>query len=123
MNIEILDKDDLRDLMLREKDFLAKLFQSNSVLFTKKQIVNSESRHLTLLINVLHYIANGSIPLRKKDYASVCKSKKHGFIFKSFRTIENVKKLLNESRENQTKALTKISMCYPNLFFALFHEF
>ena len=40
---EILDKDDLRDLMLREKDFLAKLFQSNSVLFTKKQIVNSES--------------------------------------------------------------------------------
>ena len=123
MNIEILDKDDLRDLMLREKDFLAKLFQSNSVLFTKKQIVNSESRHLTLLIQILHYIANGSIPLRKKDYASVCKSKKHGFIFKSFRTIENAKKLLNESRENQTKALTKISMCYPNLFFAFFHEF
>ena len=68
MNIEILDKDDLRDLMLREKDFLAKLFQSNSVLFTKKQIVNSESRHLTLLIQILHNIANGSIPLRKKDY-------------------------------------------------------
>ena len=77
MNIEILDKDDLRDLMLREKDFLAKLFQSNSVLFTKKQIVNSEFRHLTLLINVLHYIANGSIPLRIKDNTSVCKSKKH----------------------------------------------
>ena len=36
MNIEILDKDDLRDLMLREKDFLAKLFQSNSVLLKKK---------------------------------------------------------------------------------------
>ena len=45
MNIEILDKDYLQDLMLREKDFLAKLFQSNSVLFTKKQIVNSESKH------------------------------------------------------------------------------
>ena len=75
MNIEILDKDDLRDLMLREKDFLAKLFQSNSVLFTKKQIVNSESRHLTLLINVLHYIANGSNPLRKKTMQVFAKVK------------------------------------------------
>ena len=97
MNIEILDKDDLRDLMLREKDFLAELFQSNSVLFTKKQIVNSETRHLTVLIQILHYIANGSIPLRKKDYASVCKSKKHGFIFKSFRTIENAKRFQQSS--------------------------
>ena len=121
MSLEVLDKNALRDLMLRNKNFLAKLFTSNSPSFTRKQIVNAESEQLRLLIQILHYLTSGSIPLRTKDYKSFCK-KKHGFIFKLFGSIENANKLLNESRETQCKALTKISVCYPKLFYVLFNE-
>ena len=62
-------------------------------------------------------VTSGLIPLRTEGYKSVCKNKKHGFIFKSFRSLENANKLLNESRETQCKALTKISVCYPKLFY------
>ena len=122
MSLEVLDKSVLRDLMLRDKNFLARLFTSNSPSFTRKQILSAETEQLRLLIQILHYLTSGSIPLRTKDYKSVCKNKKHGFIFKSFRSLENANKLLNESRETQCKALTKISVCYPKLFYVLFNE-
>ena len=122
MNLEIIEKSALRDLMLRDKDFLARLFTSDSPSITKKQIVNSEPGQLCLLIQILHKITNGSIPIRNKDYKNVCQTKKHGFIFKSFRKPENAKKLLNEPREIQCKILTKIAACYPSLFYVLFNE-
>ena len=122
MSLEVMNKSELRDLMLRDKSFLARLYTSDNPLFTRKQIINAESNQLQLLIQILHYFSNGSIPLRAKDYKSICKSKKHGFIFKSFRSLENANKLLNESREIQTKALTKVSVCYPYLFFSLFNQ-
>ena len=84
--------------------------------------MNAESRQLHLLIQILHYLASGSIPMRKTDYNKVCHKQKNGFIFKSFRSLENANKLLNEPRENQCKALTKIAVCYPNLFYLLFNE-
>ena len=122
MNLEVIDKSALRDLMLRNKDFLARLYTSDSPLYTKKVIVNAETEQLHITIQILHYLANGEIPMRIKDYKSVCVKKKHGFIFKSFRILENVNKLLNESREIQCKALVKIAVCYPNLFYVLFNE-
>ena len=120
--MKVVDKNELRDLMLRDKDFLARLFTSDILSITKKLIVNAESSQLCLLIQILHYLASGSIPKRKTDYAKVCRKQKNGFIFKSFRSLENANKLLNEPRENQCKALTKIAVCYPNLFYLLFNE-
>ena len=122
MSLEVVDKTTLRDLMLRNKDFLARLYKAESVQIARKLIVNAESEQLCLLMHVLHYISNGSIPMKIKNYNNVCKAKKHGFIFKSFRSVENTKKLLNESRENQCKSLTKIGLCYRDLFHVLFFE-
>ena len=103
-------------------DSLARLYLAESPSIARKLIVNSEPEHLCLLIQILHYISNGSIPLKSKNFYNVCKAKKHGFIFKSFRSVENANKLLNESRENQCKPLTRIASCYKDLFHVLFHE-
>ena len=84
MSLEVMTKSELRDLMLRDKDFLARLFTSDILSITKKLIVNAESSQLCLLIQILHYLASGSIPTRKTDYAKVCHKQKNGFIFKSF---------------------------------------
>ena len=122
MSLKVVDKSSLRDLMLRYKDFLARLYTAESASIARKLIVNAESKQLCLLIQILHYISNGSIPMKSKNYNSVCKAKKHGFIFRAFRTLENTNKLLNESRENQCKSLTKIALCYKDLFYVLFNE-
>ena len=122
MDEKVVDKTSLRDLMLRNKDFFAKIYSASSASIIRKLIVNAESSQLCLLIQILHYLANGSIPMRKTDYAKVCRKQKNGFIFKSFRSLENANKLLNEPRESQCKALTKIAVCYPNLFYLLFNE-
>ena len=122
MSLNVLDKSSLRDLMLRNKDFLARLYKENSVSITKKQISNAESQQLCLLIQILHYICNGTIPLKNTSYYNVCKAKKHGFIFRSFRTVKNTTKLLNTSRENQCELLMKIASCYKDLFDVLFNE-
>ena len=59
--MKVVDKNELRDLMLRDKDFLARLFTSDILSITKKLIVNAESSQLCLLIQILHYLASGSI--------------------------------------------------------------
>ena len=64
MSLEVVDKITLRDLMLRNKDFLARLYLAESVSIARKLIVNAESEQLCLLIHVLHYISNGSIPIK-----------------------------------------------------------
>lgn len=122
MSLNVVDTTTLRDLMLRDKDFLARLYTENSVSITKKQITNADSEQLCLLVQILHYICNGKIPLKNKSYYSVCKAKRHGFIFRSFRKVENTNKLLNASRENQCESLTKIASCYKDLFYFLFNE-
>ena len=55
MSLEVVDKTTLRDLMLRNKDFLARLYIAESVPIARKLIVNAESEQLCLLIQVLHY--------------------------------------------------------------------
>ena len=71
MSLKVMNKSELRDLMLRDKSFLARLYTSDNPLFTRKQIINAESNQLQLLIQILHYFSNGSIPLRAKDYKSI----------------------------------------------------
>ena len=54
--MKVVDKNEIRDLMLRDKDFLARLFTSNSPSFSRKQNVSAETEELRLLIQILHYL-------------------------------------------------------------------
>ena len=66
MDEKVVDKTSLRDLMLRNKDFLAKIYSASSASIIRKLIVNAESQQLCLLIQILHYISKGLIPMKKK---------------------------------------------------------
>ena len=55
----IWERSKLRDYMIREKNFLSKLYVSKTASIAKKAIVNANDQQITLLIQVLHYIARG----------------------------------------------------------------
>ena len=122
MNLTVSDKSQLKDLMLRNKNFLAKLYTSQSPSISKKIIVNGETSELNVLIQVLHYICAGKLPVKKQDFDCIVQKRKHGVLYRSFRTLEATNKLLNASREVQCQVLTKINGCYKFLFYFLFNE-
>jgi len=122
MNKLIEDTDILRDLMLRNKTYLARLYQSKNPAIAKKLLVNSSDKELNLLLQIVHYISEGKIHVTKKCFHQGQIKKRSHFIEKSFGTKEKVNDLLNSSREVQCKHLTRLANCFPDLLYLLFNE-
>ena len=122
MNCLIEDTDILRDLMLHNKTYLARLYQSENPVITKRLLVNSLDKELNLLLEIIHYISVGKIKLSKKLYHQGQLRKRGNFIAKNFGTKEKINDLLNSSREIQCKPLTRLAICFPDLLYLLFNE-
>ena len=57
MSQKVLQKTTLREMMLRNKDFLARLYLAENVSIVRKLIVNGESEQLQVITQILHYIS------------------------------------------------------------------
>ena len=122
MNSSIVDRNTLKELMIRNKQFLARLYTSKTPSIAKKIIVNAETPELQVLIQILHYISCGKLPVKKCDYDNIVQKRKHGFLHRSFKTVEATNRLLESAREVQCQALIKVASCYQFLFHYLFNE-
>ena len=87
MNLTVSDKSQLKDLMLRNKNFLAKLYTSQSPSISKKIIVNGETSELNVFNQVLHYICAGKLPVKKRNFDCIVKKRKQGVLYRSFQTL------------------------------------
>ena len=120
MNLEVASQSDLRELMLRDKTFLAQLYLSKNPAITRNLITNAKDTQLTLLIQILHYIAKGEIGVKTKLFHQEV-VKTAPYLERTF-TLEEANKLLNENRETQCKSLKKVAVGFPSLFYFLFNE-
>ena len=56
-----MNKDSLKTLMVRDKDFLKELYQSQSAVRAKQILQFSSDSKLKTLLLYLHFVANGEI--------------------------------------------------------------
>ena len=72
-----------RSLMIFNKQFLAELYESNKFTSRKILLIASDSQ-IKLLLYLLHFIANGEIPLSQESHDSISKAKKaFGYTFQN----------------------------------------
>ena len=105
--------------MIFNKEFLAELYESNKLTARKILMIASDAQ-IKLLLYLLHFIANGDIPLSQESHDSISKAKKARFILTKFRDKAKVKKLLKLERKDQLQILLKLSSLYKFLLLRLF---
>ena len=117
----IFSKIRLRNLMLFNKPFLSELYTSNA-LKCDKLLSNANDDQLILIVQIIHYIANGLISLPRNCYETLKKSQKLKFINKTFCSKGKTVKLLKSSREEKLAKLFLLNASFNDLFYPLFNE-
>lgn len=118
-----MNKEVVRNLFIRDKEFLRNLFETNGNCSKAKQILNfSSDLELNTLIKFLHFLSKGEIKIKKKNFDAIIQSNKLGLIKKSVESKAAVKKLLGTDRQSKIVFLRKLSALYYNLLFCLFNE-
>ena len=113
------EKVQLRKRMIFHKQFLLELYNSNA-LKSKKVLTSATDAQLKLLINILHFVSIGDIPLSRQSFNSISKSRKTTFLSKKFDSKAKTKKLVKSSRKEQLGILFKLGSSYGKILESLF---
>jgi hypothetical protein len=111
----------LRSFLLRDKVFLKSLYTSDSI--KCKRILNTASdAHLMTLIRLLHFLANGIIPIKRKNFEILQEKKKLHVIKTTLEAKKALKNILIAERSTKLNFLNKLADVYEPLLYALFNE-
>ena len=80
-----MNKDNLKALLLRDKEFLKNLYESKSVAHSKNILLFASDAKLNTLIKFFHYIANGQIKVKKEHFDKL--ERRHLNLSKSLKVI------------------------------------
>ena len=76
--------DQIRSLLSMYKQDLMSLISSTSGAVAKKVLAHGTDSFLALLINLLYHISVGHVPINKKKYPRLAKSKRAGYLHRYF---------------------------------------
>ena len=113
------EKVQLRQKMIFHKQFLLELYNSNA-LESKKVLTSANDAQLKLLINILHFVSIGDIPLSRTSFNSIARARKTTFLSRRFDSKTKAKKLVKSSRKEQLGILFKLACTYGNILESLF---
>ena len=109
-----------RQLLLNDKGFLYSVYREN-ILANKRKIANVSDSQLTLLIKIIHLIANHVIELDEEQGKLLVKAKKLQVIKKLFLSNADYTKLIQGPREKKIQALMQVVKVLPILMYPLFN--
>ena len=98
---------ELRSKLLQHQEFFKKLYTSPK-LKTRHYLNLASTKQLKLLINVLHHIFSGDIPLKREFFLKIKNAKKWSYCVHEFEREKDVKDLLNKDRADILAVLYKI---------------
>ncbi|MBM3937458.1 MAG: hypothetical protein FJ333_02225 [Sphingomonadales bacterium] len=107
--------------LLREKEFLKSLYNSESVAHTKNILTFASDVKLNTLVKLVHFISNGVIKVRKEDFEAIGKANIH-FIRAQFETKDSLKKLLHGNRQVKLQVLLRLKKHYHSILFTCFNQ-
>jgi len=108
-------------ILHRDKQFLKELFDSDSIVKSKRILNFANDTEINTLAKYLHYISNGEIPIKKQNFDAL--KKKHlSFVKRSFEKKQNLQKFLQQQRKEKNLILSKLLSALPSLLTPLFRE-
>lgn len=97
----------MKSLLIRDKEFLKTLFESQSIAHCKNILSFASDSKLNTLIHFLHFVANGNIKIKKEHFDAM--SQKHlKVIRKEIESKSALKKLINSERREKLEVLLKV---------------
>ena len=79
----------VKQCLIRDKEFLRELYQSQSVYKTKTILNSASDVKLETVIKFLHFLANGEIPIKKENFDALKSNKRLNFIKKVYNFRDN----------------------------------
>ena len=117
-----MNKDQMKALLLRDKEFLKSLYDSKSSPNAKNILKFASDSKLNTLIRLLHFIANGEIKIKRVNFEVIQANKKLSHIKKFVEKKAAVNRLLKSEREPKLKFLKQLSSIFSALLYCLFNE-
>jgi len=99
-----MNKDNLKALLLRDKEFLKNLYQSKSSSHSKNILIFASDAKLNTLIKFFHFVANGHIKVKKEHFDKI--QKRHLNLSKSLKVAAKLL-MINFSINHKLKKLGK----------------
>lgn len=111
----------LKSLLLRDKQFLKALYDSQSQSHTKNILNFASDSKLNTLIKFLFMVSNGHIKIKKEHFAGL--SGHHLKVFKKHLDSKaGLQHILSAERKVKLQYLYKFSTCFTNLLYTLFNK-
>jgi hypothetical protein len=74
-----MNKDTVKQCLVRDKEFLRELYQSNNSQQTKRILNFASDLKLNTVIKFLHFLANGEIKIKKENFDALVSFKRFSF--------------------------------------------
>lgn len=109
-------KENVRNLMIRDKLFLKALYEGQNILKT------ADDAQLHTVIKYLHFLANGEVKLKRDKFKALEDSKILHFIQMKLEKKQSIVKLIKESRITKLRILQKLMPYFKILLFPIFNQ-
>jgi len=110
----------MKALLLRDKEFLKSLYESQSLPHAKNILNFASDAELNTLIKFLHLVSNGHIKMKKEHFHAL--EKKHlSLIKKHFEPKAAFQRLLKGERKVKINVLMKFGNIFHQILFTLFN--
>lgn len=116
-----MDQDRFKQQLIRDKEWLRELYQSNSQPNTKRVLNNASDTKLDTLCKFIHLLSNGAIKISKDNFDNLAKRHMR-IIRKDFESKSAIKRLLKSERMVKLKKLNKFVPIFSFLLFTLFNR-
>ena len=116
-----MNREQMKQLLQRDKQFLKELYESESVSKSKRIINFASDGELNTLCKYLHFLSNGDIKIKKHNFEAV--SKKQMFLIrKSFESKKVTQNFFQTERKRKIQILLKLISAFSHLLAPLFNQ-
>jgi len=115
------DQTRFKALLVRDKEWLQELYQSESLPNRKRLLVNASDKKIDTLIKFIHLLSNGVIKMHKKNFDEISKQS-ISYLRKTFEKKTALRQILSSERHLKLKKLQKLIQILPLLLYTLFNE-
>lgn len=115
-----MNPENFKQYLVRDKEFLERLY-SSSVPNAKRQLNQASDSKLNTLVQLIHFICNGEIKIKKEHFENMPK-RLILFMRKNFEKKTKTRTIVSGERLPKLKLLHKLAPILQELLYPLFNE-
>lgn len=116
-----MDKQRFKQMLVRDKQWLKELYESDTDINIKRLLNFASDAKLETLMKFIHLISNGEIKMTRENFDKIEK-RQLKIIKKEFESKRAIKRLLQSERSVKIRQLNKLVKSMRLLLFTLFNR-